>query len=201
MAKNPGDRYQSGLENVKAIRELRHGSIVMAQTSVVTDQSNVSVGDYGLHKHSQQESGIRKVKSVPVKNNIPSLDRRSVANAAPINRSKEKTEFGEVLHQKMGFLKRYTFTCDVIVYDAVSFSMIFSSLTTKLLEWHQERSSQGVAFVMKLTCTSAVVELAKKRIDELYHSEKPYDFVKKLNVTLFIKNSENGSEDIYIPES
>ena len=101
----------------------------------------------------------------------------------------------------MGFLKRYTFVCDVTVYDATSFSMIFSSLTTRLLEWHQQRGSQGVALVIKLICNNTVVNLAKKRIDDLYQSEAPYDFVKKMDVTLFIKNTEDNSDDIYIPDA
>ena len=119
----------------------------------------------------------------------------------PVNRPKERTEFGETCQKKMGFLKRYTFVCDMAIYDAASFSMIFSSITTKLLAWYQERGSQGIALVIKLTCTNAVVELAKKRIDDLYHSDEPYDFVKKLDVTLFIKNSDDDSDDIYIPDS
>jgi len=198
MAKNPQDRYQSGLEIVKAIRTLRTGAPVKTQQQPDMNASDVRVGDFSVPENIRHVSGIKKVVAVPVKN-IPSLDKMSMTQAAPANRPKERTEFGETRHQKMGFLKRYTFTCDMVVYDAASFSMIFSSLTTKLLEWHRERGSQGVAFVIKLTCHTALIELAKKRMDDLYHSEQPYDFVKKMNVSLFIKNIEDETEDVYVP--
>jgi len=202
MAKKPEDRFQSGLELIKAIRALRSGAAVIFPKPIDIDgDQEASVGDFSLHKHTEQQpSSIRKVKAVPMKN-IPSLDKKPLNQTLPTNRPKDKTEFDETCQTKMGFLKRYTFVCDVTVYDAASFSMIFSSLTTRLLVWHQQRGSQGVALAIKLTCNNAVVDLAKKRINDLYRSELPYDFVKKMDVTLFIKNLENDSDDIYIPDA
>lgn len=115
-------------------------------------------------------------------------------------RSKEKTEFSEASTRKLGIFKRYIFTCDITVYDAASFSMIFSSLTTRLLEWRKKRGGQGAGLTIRLTATPTVIELAKTRISRLCQSEKPYDFVKKLDISVIIKNIDDGDEAIYLPD-
>jgi hypothetical protein len=114
-------------------------------------------------------------------------------------RAKEKTEFGESCQRILWFLKRYTFTCDVIIYDAASFSMIFSAMTTRLLEWHKKRGRQGVGLTVTIATHTAVINLVKSRMTELYRSDKPYDFVKKLNISLIIKNIDDSSEETYVP--
>lgn len=156
-----------------------------------------------MAKHPEQRyaSGQEVVNAVRALRMAPPLTsaKKSAPPLTPVSRAKEKTVFGESSQRKMGLLQRYTFTCDITIYDAASFSMIFSSMTTRLLEWHQQRGGQAVGLTVNLTSTSDVIDLAKARIAELYRSKPPYDFVKKLNVTLIIKNVDDDSDDIYMP--
>jgi serine/threonine protein kinase len=128
------------------------------------------------------------------------INKTAARSSLPVSRTKEKTVFGESSQRKMGLLQRYTFTCDITIYDNASFAMIFSSMTTRLLEWHKQRGGQAVGLTVKITSTSDVIDLAKVRISELYRSGPPYDFVKKLDVALVIKNVDDDSDDIYVPD-
>lgn len=212
MAKNPKDRYQSGLEVIKAIRALRSGAAIEAastpepsrpnkpgEVEKQVDDVSVKVGDYALTEAREQ---VQNNRSASVKQAAKALSVHEALNrkADSAQRLKESTIFREEMTSTL-FSKKYAFICELTVYTAGNFSMIFSTFSSKLKDWHNERGRNAQAVELRVTTFPAIYPKAISMMDGLYHSGEQFDFLKKCDCRLVLVDIDTGKEELHTPGS
>ena len=92
---------------------------------------------------------------------------------------------------------RSRFVCEMLVPDTGTFGMIFSTATTRLKEWYDRHPSKAVAFELRLSANSRVLEKAQESIQALYEDKVAYAFVKKLKITIVFQDITTGQVEYY----
>jgi len=161
------------------------------------DLSSSSVGDFAAPTEIINTPPIKKFANVPVKN----ISELKSVNATKKERPAECTEFDEEPYRHLFFLRRYTFICKVVVYDATAFSIIYSAITNKLLEWRRRRGSGTGGFHLIVVTNPEIFNRVKLMIDTLHQDNGIFRFVSKMKVTLELHDVNSGTISFYVPGS
>lgn len=94
-------------------------------------------------------------------------------------------------------LPRSRFVCDLTVHDIATFSMIFSTATSKLKDWYDENRSSAREFELRLSSNPVVLQRAMDAFRHLYGAGEGYEFIKKIKPGLVFQNTENGHVERY----
>lgn len=157
MAKEPDQRFQTGLELVKAL-----------------DQ---------LNQPETDESGSPEAHS-------PTPDLAIVEDSHKPETSEKNLEIAERLVRKLGVLKRYALDCTIRSEEHQHFAILFSQLTTEIMDWHQLRKKQ--CGELRLTCyvKPEMVSQVDNLVEQLQEEDSPFSFLKKNKVTLCLLDQQ-----------
>lgn len=185
LAKKPEDRFQSAQDIVKALDELSKPVMGQKQaSSSVTSVSTASVDslDSTLNDDFKQPRPVTEERKP-----TPKIQKRA-----------EGLNFDETLRKKLGLMKRYTLIVDLTVSDAQTFSILFSRVTTKLVDWHDERADKSEAINFVLYIPDWLFKKAKTTIQQIVNSDGTYEFLQHLTLTVALHDIEGEKIDAYI---
>lgn len=171
VAKRPEDRFQTGLEIVKAVQQMRSGSWNalddVKPTQSVTNNNSVS-------------AAMQKLK-----------ERAAVAaTAGPQIREGMRAEEGE----PSGLVfKSYPYQADLAALEWTRLSGMISTLNNKLLDWRQDRGGRCGSVTVYVTTMAEHFPKVKETINN-WHKNDANRFLWKQGVQLILVNAETDQE-------
>lgn len=172
MAKKVEQRFQSGRELAKAVVTLRKQLVNEALKP-------------------KPAKTAKKIKpETPAGKSEPQLE--PLCNK-PANRAKLVDTKGTGFHfnetsSGIGPFKKFALVCDIVTPDAHTFSIQFSAITTRLLEWHDQRKGKSKGVIFNVTVDKVAFDKVKQTIAYVCQNEGPYDFMNKLKVDVTLSD-------------
>lgn len=117
----------------------------------------------------------------------PSL---TLADNEQTAQTQKNVQLKESSYRKMLFIKRYTLKGIIHSSDRQQFAILFSQLTTHIMEWYQKRTKQCGQLVLELNISPNMKEQASSMMEELQQSDSHFDFLKKIQVTVQVKHPD-----------
>ena len=162
MAKDPSDRYQTGLELVKAL-------------------------DAVVNENDKRRKDLRSKGSL-VNNTTNTVSLSLVDNEPCINSDDKNLQVKQLLRKKFGLVKRYDLHCTIRSEQHQHFAILFSQLTTQVMAWHQQRGKQCGDLQINCFVKPEMADHAKGLIANLQSPDSHYDFLIKKNIKVALFN-------------
>ena len=210
MAKQPQDRFQTGLEVVKALRALRSGQAMAAPETVepernkrqpepekAVDNHGARVGDYAITEARDGPPPAMLAAHTPPK--PISVHDRLTRKSEQIARIKENTTFADEAIGFGLFGKKFRFTAEIVIYTAGNFAMIFSTFSARLKDWHDLHGRSSAGVLLRVTTFPTVFPKVRDMVHGLYHSGDAFDFLKKCEFTVELIDIDTGAVLIIDP--
>lgn len=163
MAKHPDDRYQSGLELSKAVKAL--GEEINVNTAPITPAASTAADTSAAMTDSNLE--------------LVALEGSASKNKPYSGKS---FDIEEQRYRKMGVISRYQLICHLQSENLQHFSVLYSQLTTRLVEWFHERDKRCGKLELNFHVDATMVERITELLNTLYEQGGPYTFLKKLDI-------------------
>ncbi|MGK0442910.1 MAG: serine/threonine-protein kinase PpkA, partial [Pseudohongiellaceae bacterium] len=154
LAKDPQDRYSSGLELVKALKSIDYGS----------------AGNSAHHSSKNSNEPLDQL----------TITSQSHQTAAPI----KSLVINELSYRKMGILKRYRFHASVSSNEHQHLSILFSQLTTQLMEWRIAHEKDSGQVALDFYLPQKMKAQAQALVDNLLDQDSPFTFLNKLDLSI-----------------
>ena len=152
MAKNPDDRYQTGLELVKALKNLDPKTQSKQQETNTKMELTLSEQEQGSDKKPEQSLDI-------------------IENS----------------YRKLGLFKQQRFHGTIASNEHQHFSILFSQLTTRLMEWHVAHEKNCGHVIFDFYVNELIKKQAQKLVEKLFEGDSPYAFLKKIKFVVNYK--------------
>lgn len=166
VAKQPEKRFQSGLEIVKTVQQIRSGQL---------DAASIDSRGAGVAASRQAPAQAQRQKEQAIR---------------------EGLHCDEMVVEKGFFSSKYKFTAEVVALEWTRLSTSLSTLgSTQLLDWHNKRGrqcDQVEIFVVSLEENYPKARAAIKRWGEIPVGK----LLKKTGVKLRFQGFENGKEQV-----
>ncbi len=186
MAKKPEDRFQSCAEFIRALDKMRLG----AAPSKASAHSPQSPGP--VNQAAQPTPAANTPAAIAAKSKAHPKDK------AQDRKNPDGLHFDETMRKKLGIMKRYTLVCLLTSQEAQPFTIYFSRLTTKLIEWYDERLDQAEAITLKFSVSPWLVDKVKHAVAEVYDSGETYAFLHRLSISVEIENLQGTPQENYV---
>jgi hypothetical protein len=168
-----------------------------------------ALGDLAKPQIAENQPAKLPIENAPVSKVVPNSTPQVVPNqalpgagskaAVPAKvRKPEGLNFNETLRKKWGVMKRYTLVCELSVCDAQIFSILFSRLTTKLVDWHDERGDQSEAIDFDFYIPEWMFNKARKAVKQIVDSEGAYSFLQHLCTRVALHDTESDQVVTYV---
>lgn len=112
----------------------------------------------------------------------------------------ENIVYGERLVRKSLIFRKKIFTCSLTVAEPQNFGIIFSNVTTRLLDWYRENEKTAGGVEFSLACRDVTFGKAISSVDTLANSGGVYSFLKKMDVQLHLYKLGGRYVKTYQPE-
>jgi len=155
MAKNPDDRYQSGLELVKALDAFER----QTETAAASPNNRPTASALSLSLAEEIQTETQSTKSL---------------------------EVTEKVTRKLGILKRYGLECTIRSEEHQHFSILFSQLTTEIMDWYHLRKKQCGSIQLDCHVKPEMTPQVNAMVEQLLSDDGPYDFLSEKNFRLKI---------------
>ncbi len=172
LAKDPEQRFHSALQFIKALDDLDSHP----------DMAEISLSIADLKLVDENETP---------KNDLPqdtSNENTPYQNIPPLKKgltTKEKS------YRKLGLAKRYMLTGEIRSEEAQHFSVLFSQLTTRLLNWHSERGKQCGAIELYFSIDRLMESFVTEKINTLKNDNEHFSFLRKTKIHTTIVDLNN----------
>ncbi|MCP5206852.1 MAG: serine/threonine protein kinase [Hahellaceae bacterium] len=184
LAKNPEDRFQTAQ------------ALVAALTDLTKPRDTEKPAKKAPAKPIPPAKKLLDVVAHPEHKPVVSAQ---VKAAPPAKNSKpEGLHFDETMRKKWGVMKRYTLVCELSVRDAQTFSILFSRITTKLVDWHDERADQSEAINFDFYIPEWMFNKARGAIKQIVNSGETYAFLEFLSINVALQDTESDQLDSYV---
>ena len=163
MAKDPADRFDSGLALCKAIAAVESVVETSPNTQASTDTTAEDIDDYNVNDLSivtdKDESSENKNKHI---------------------------QFKQSSFRKMGVIKKQCLECELHSEEYHHFSVLFSQFTTELLQWNDQYNKRCAKVILNLFIKPGIVDRAHDALKRLHDESEIFGFLDELEFTINI---------------
>ena len=165
MAKDPAERFDSGLALCKAIAGLERNSMIK------TRQISQTVENTPTLQIAQPEIELQAIDT------STSCQQQSIT-------------IEESSYRKLGLAKRYAFHCQLRSDDHQHFSVLFAQFTTRLIEWHQAHGKQCGKVKLEISIHENFLPRILQLIEQLTTEDDTgaFNFLKKIQLDIRIND-------------
>jgi serine/threonine protein kinase len=112
-------------------------------------------------------------------------------DAAIENKNAAQTDFNldEKTYRKLGLAKRYSLEGKIYSKEAQHFLILFSRLTTRLIEWQQLRGKSCGKFQLECTIDPMIEEMARNRFQSLFQDCENFNFLSSIQTEITFTDS------------
>ncbi|ARU54252.1 serine/threonine protein kinase [Oleiphilus messinensis] len=196
MAKDAEDRFQSGRELIKALKQLEHPA---DPPPVPTPEQSVRHNESVVTETVTEAKTVAKSKTEAKPDNITAQAQSPDAKAPAAVKRKEGLFFNEKTVKKLGMFKSYILECEITSPDSHHFSILFSRLTTKLVDWHDERDKKSKGIELNLYIPPWTFQKAKDAIQKLYQSGGTYAFLQSVAIEVVLTEFDGQKSEHFSP--
>ena len=150
LAKDASDRYQTGREIGRAIKEIQN----LVNVSTASEQATPRVQQAA--NHAKPSAGGDKLAEI-----------------------EDGVSFEETT-QRRGLFKKYALICHIKEQDAHAMSVIFNNASTKIAEWYAKHKGKIDSIEINFITESWCFDRADKLVEDMYKAGGIYSFLKKI---------------------
>jgi serine/threonine protein kinase len=170
MAKDPAERFESGLALCKALAGLDRNDMRTAR------QGNQAVENTSTLQITQPEIALQAIEK---------------STSSP----QSGITIEESSYRKLGVAKRYAFQCQLSSDDPQHFTVLFGQFTTRLMEWHEANGKQCGILKLDITITERLLPRVLQLIEELNSQDasETFAFLQKLQFDVHIRDFKQAT--------
>ena len=165
MAKDPAERFDSGLALCKAIAGLERNNMI---------------------KNRQGSQAVENTPTLQIAQ--PEIELQAIDTSTSCQQQSITIE--ESSYRKLGLAKRHAFHCQLRSDDHQHFSVLFAQFTTRLIEWHQTHGKQCGQVKLEISIHENFLPRILQLIEQLTTEDDTgaFNFLKQIQLDIRIND-------------